>query len=288
MGNELVKYSNKMNNMPLKNFEKIDLNFFYAICSKVREKGTDLVEIPLEELKEITGYRSTSAERFNEDLKRMNQKLISCNGQFETDEEIVFFNLFSTFRIVKSKSILKVRVNSDMTWLLNNIASQFTAFELQEFVGLSGIYSKALYRLLKQWKTKGCTPEYRIDAFKELMACPNYAPKDVMKEVINPAVEEIKESKLFDDLSCEVVYAKKRGKPVEGYIFHFGKENRRITFDDVEEYTEGMTSEQKAAVVKAANNMLKEKKKKPKKNSFNDFPQRDYDFEQLEKELLSY
>lgn len=282
MSNDVIKYNNKMNNMPLKNFEKMDLNFFYAICSKVRNKGSDLVEIPLDELRNMTGYRSTSSERFREDLKRMNEKLLKCNGKFETDEEIVFFNLFSTFRILKTKPILKVKVNSDMTWLLNNIASQFTSFELQEYVSLNGIYAKALYRLLKQWKTQGRTPEYKIEYFREIMACPNYAPKDIMKKVINPAVEEIRQSKVFEDLNCEVMYAKKRGRPVKGYIFHFEKEKRKISFEDVEEYTYGMTREQKAAVVSAANNMLKEKKNKPKKNSFNDFEQRDCDYSDLE------
>lgn len=282
MSNELVKYNNKMNNIPLKNFEKMDLNFFYAICSKVRDKGSDLVEIPLEELRDITGYRSTSSERFREDLKRMNEKLLMCNGKFETDEEIVFFNLFSTFRIIKTKSILKVRVNSDMTWLLNNIASQFTSFELQEYVSLKGVYAKSLYRLLKQWKTQGRTPEYKIEYFREVMACPNYAPMKIKEKVINPAIEEIRQSKTFENLSCEVVYAKKRGKPVKGYIFRFEKEKRKISFEDVEEYTDGMTREQKAAVVCAANNMLKAKKKKPKKNGFNDFEQRDCDYSDLE------
>lgn len=47
MAKEIVKYNNKMNKMPLKNFEKNDLNFFYAICSKVKEKSSELIEIPL-------------------------------------------------------------------------------------------------------------------------------------------------------------------------------------------------------------------------------------------------
>jgi hypothetical protein len=32
MGNEIVKYSNKMNEIPLNGFNKLDLNFFYTLC----------------------------------------------------------------------------------------------------------------------------------------------------------------------------------------------------------------------------------------------------------------
>lgn len=238
MENRVVKYNNKINSISLKNFEKIDLNFFYAICAKVQNKGSDLIEIPLEDLKKITGYSGTSTQKFREDLRRMNQKLITCRGQFETDEEIIFFNLFSTFRILKNKSILKVRVNPDMTWLLNDIESQFTSFELQEYISLNGIYSKALYRLLKQWKSQGRTPEYAIDYFKELMACPDYTPMRLRDKVIAPAIVELRE-KAFPQLRCEVVYARKRGRPVKGYIFYFEKE-KRISMADVERHTDGL------------------------------------------------
>lgn len=276
MAKEIIKYNNKMNNIPLKNFEKNDLNFFYAICSKVKNHGSEKLEISFDEIKELTNYNQ-SKDRFIADLDRMNGKLMSCSGRFETEDEIVRFNLFSTFRIIKSRKVLKVGVNEDFTWLLNNIAKEFTSFELQEYVSLDGIYAKALYRLLKQWKTQGKTPKYGVTELKELLSTPDYAPKDVMKEVINPAVEEIKSSGAFENLWCEVVYARKRGKPVDGYIFHFSADDLKgqITFKDVEEFdeiTKGMSAKEKKAIVATANNIVKAKKKgiNKKKNSFVD------------------
>lgn len=294
MVKEIVKYNNKMNNIPLKSFEKMDLNFFYAICSQVKEKGSELVEISLDRLKELTDYKSTSIERFKADLLRMNRKLMECKGMYETEEEIVQFNLFSTFTIVKSRQVLKVRVNSDVAWLLNDIAKEFTAFELQEYVALEGIYSKALYRLLKQWKTKGITKQYGVEELKELLATPDYDNKHLKDLVINPAVEDIKKHKAFENLWCEVIYAKKRGKPVEGYVFHFSKDDLKgqISFADVEQFdeiTKTMNKKQKAELVSTANNLLKAKnsKKTVKKNGFCNFPQREYDFDELEKMLLA-
>ena len=202
MSNEIIKYSNKMNNIPLKNFEKNDLNFFYAICSKVKNKESELLEIQFDEIRDSADY-SQSQQRFIADLDRMNQKLIQCSGRFETDDEIVQFNLFSTFRIIKSRKVLKVRVNPDFTWLLNNIAKEFTIFELQEFVSLDGIYAKALYRLLKQWKTHGSTKKYSVSELKELLSIPDYETRRFLDKIINPAVDEINKSGAFKNCAAK-------------------------------------------------------------------------------------
>ena len=273
MAKEIVKYNNNMNKIPLKNFSKNDLNFFFAICSQVKEKGSDLIELSFDRIKELADYKPTANQRFEDDLRRMNEKLAHITTSFETDEEIVTFNLFSTFRILKTKPILKVRVNQDFTWLLNELVKEFTSFELQEYIALEGIYSKALYRLLKQWKTQGKTPKYEVAELKELLSTPDYIPKKLMDKVIKPSVEEIKLSGAFENLWCEVVYAKKRGKPVDGYIFHFDKDDLKgqIYFKDVEEFEQiaAKTKTEKTAVMATANNLLKAKKStKKQKNSF--------------------
>lgn len=294
---EIVKYNNKMNNMPLKNFEKNDLDFFYAICSKVKNKGSEIIEIPFKEIKSLTKYEQAQI-RFISDLDRMNKKLINCSGRFENNDEIVYFNLFSTFRIIKSREVLKIRVNADFIWLLNDIAKEFTSFELQEYVSLDYTYSKGLYRLLKQWKTKGKTPMYKVDEFKELLSTPNYTPKDIMKEIINPAIDDINKHKAFKNLRCEVIYARKRGRPVEGYIFHFDKDDLKgqIEFRNSEELEEivcGMSKEEINKTLKIAADIQKGNKT-GNKNKFNKFTQRSAPtaetenryIELLEKDLL--
>ena len=87
-----------------------------------------------------------------------------------------------------------------------------------------------------------------------------------MRDVIKPAVEEINKSGAFKNLRCEVIHAKKRGRPVEGYIFRFDLEDLsgQISFSDLEEFDEivdGMTHDEKAALLNAANNIIKKAEK---------------------------
>lgn len=295
MAKEIVKYNNKMNQIPLKNFEKTDLDLFYTICAKIRDKNTCIMEFTFDELKESINYKITDTKRFIADLDRMNDKLLGIKHKFEDEDTLERFNLFSTFVIHKRKHTLEVAVNSKYAYMLNELAKEFTSFELHEYVSLNGIYSKALYRLLKQWKTKGITKLYGVEELKELLATPNYSPKDIMKEVINPAVEDIKKHKAFSNLWCEVVYAKKRGKPVEGYIFHFGKEDLKgqISFrslEDFDQITNDMSESEKRQAIKIAKDIVKGEKKPKKKNSFNNFSERKYTKEQmleLERKLLN-
>lgn len=74
-------------------------------------------------------------------------------------------------------------------------------------------------------------------------------------------------------MQCETLYAKKRGCPVEGYVFHFDLEDLsgQISFSDLEEFdkiVEGMTHDEKAALLNVANNIIKSKSRK--KNAFSE------------------
>lgn len=291
MKKEIVKYDNKLNNLTLKSFSKRDLDFFYAICSKVRDRRTEVVELSFDEIKEITEYNQ-SQDRFLKELDRMNSKLMSCGWTYEDDTMILRFNLFRMFCINKTKEVLEVCIEDEFMWIFNDLTRNFTSFELSEFVNLKSVYSKKLYRILKQWKTKGKTPEYKIDIFKELLGTPKYAVKDLTKEIIKPAIQELDEKKIFKNLKCEPVYAKKRGKPIIGYFFTFEPEDLQISFSslkDFDQILEDMSDEDKKATLKTAKNIVKSKKNQTSnsKNNFNKFPQRNYNYDALEEIFLN-
>ena len=215
---DIVKYDNKLNEINLNNFEQMDLNFLFKICVEVRDKQSDIIEIPFEDLKKSCNYRKTDQASFLKDIIRMNAKLQKITGKFENEDEVVQFNLFSTFRTLKSKKILQVRVNPDFVFLLNDLSKNFTKFEFQELVSLKGIHAKKLYTHLKQFRTTG-TYVVSLEDIKKILGVTNYVTKNVTKQAIEPAVEELKE--YFKELHCEVLYEAKRGRPVKGYKFSF-------------------------------------------------------------------
>ncbi len=270
--NEIVKYDNYMNSLNFKGFTQIDYNFLMVLCNKLRDKDTSEITISFDELREKTGYTQTSVDKFVSDLKRMNDKLMKITCRLETETEIIMFVLFPTFIINKQKQLLTVAVNEDFKFILNELVKNFTRFDLHEFVELDSKYSKSLYRLLKQFKSTG-RYEVSIEDFKAKMDCPkSYSNKYVMDLIIKPSLKELENH--FQNLKCEPKYARKRGRPVTGYIFTFEPEQRQAETDHVQEDHAQVEKE------------LPEKAKK-RKNGFHNFKQREYNYNELEAELLA-
>lgn len=259
--NEVVKYNNYLNTLRLKGFGHNDLNMFMALCSRMKGKGTEEMNFDFDEIKEITKYTQTSNSVFINDLRRMNRKLMSINCEIEKENIITAFVLFPTFEIDTLKQTLSVSVNEKFIFVLNDLIGNFTRFELEEFVSLESKYSKSLYRLLKQFRGTG-TLKISVEDFREKMDVPDsYSNKYIMDKIIKPSMTELEN--VFKNLICNVIKAKTKGAPVIAYEFTYGKE---------------VYEKPKA----------EEKKKVPakKKNAFTNYPQRDYDYDDLERQLL--
>lgn len=265
--NRVVKYDNYMNALKFSNFTQVDLNFLMALCSRMKDQDTNKMCFSFNELRELSDYKkSNSINQFASELEQMNEKLMKITCKLKTKTKITMFVLFPTFDIDLEDQLLTVSVNEDFKFILNELTKNFTRFELNEFIELNSKYSKNLYRLLKQFKTTG-RYEVSIDDFRNKMDCPgSYNNKYVMDLIIKPSLQELK--KCFNDLKCEPKYARKRGKPVTGYIFTFTPE---IAGNTSNHSLEGKkVDENKQAVNRTAN-----------------FHQRAYDYEALEKEPLN-
>lgn len=269
--NEVVKYENRVNTLPLSGFSAVELNLFMMLCAKTKDKGQDLIDLEYGELKKKLGLEKQTDKYFHNELYKMAGKLSKINCSFMNENKFVAFNLFSTFTGDLDTKKLTVRVNIDFQFLLNELTRNFTSFELQEFVQLESKYSKNLYRLLKQYRRTGT---YRVEAekFRDLMDCPkSYANKVFMHDCVGVAVKELSNG-YFKDLKVEPIRAKKRGAPIVAYKFTFKKSHDvpgQTFMDNLDPET-----------------VSKPPAKPDSKNRFNNFPQRDYDFNDLEGELL--
>ena len=320
--NEIVKYDNYMNSLKFTGFTTTDFNFLMLLCSKMRDKDIAKLTISFDELRSKTGYTQHPIKQFVSDLKRMNDKLMKITCSLETETEIIMFVLFPTFKINLENQMLTVCVNEEFKFILNNLVKNFTRFELKDFIELQSRYSKALFRILKQFKSTGIL-EISLNDFIAKMDIPkSYRIKDITDKVINPSLKELRN--YFTDLQCTVQYAHKRGKPVEGYVFTFAPEKipkselpaaadkpskprakKGISKEEkdrlveefgkeiVEDYIERTTNYKccNYTTIKKwiAEDREKHKHKDAGANKFNDFPQRDYGSDgmnALERQLL--
>ena len=193
MSNEIVKFSNQFNNVALKKFDAVHLDVLMAIASRVREKGTATVEFSFEELRGLMRLRKNLTNRQLADkIVQTNARLLALNYMFEDSGKIIQFALFTKFVTDPQEATLAVGVNEEFAFLLNDLTSQFTRFELAEFADLKSKYAKEFYRRAKQYRSSGIWKISR-DEFCRLLSVPKSTAeqvRDLNKRVLKPIIEE--------------------------------------------------------------------------------------------------
>ena len=219
MAEQLVRYDNNMNQLNFHEFTEREMSLFFAIVAKVKGKDDQKVEFTYEQLNRLIDDKSRSTiSGFSKELERMNDKLQQLKIKMRFGKKTVAFVAFPTYVVDEEAEKLTVRVNSDFTYLFNHLNAEFTQFELREFIGLKGKYTKQLYRQLKQWRQVG-TYSVLWDEFRKIMDIPEtYETRDVTKRVLIPSINRINRLPGFADLSFE--YSTRR-KKVMRIVFHW-------------------------------------------------------------------
>jgi len=136
--NELtVKYKNELNTIPMRKFNAKEMDLFFSICAKMKNKSTNTVRFEFEDLRGLSDYKMTATNHFVKDLDNVYTKMLGLNYREEDDTKIKRFVLFTDFEIDKEEKYVEISVNQKLEYILNQLSSEFTQFELQEFTSLS-------------------------------------------------------------------------------------------------------------------------------------------------------
>ena len=225
MTGETVVYKNDLNLVPLRKFTSTEINLFFAMCNKLKEKETNTLHLSFDELKELSNYspKTRNINRFVKDLDDVYKKMLELTIRYEDDEVIERFILFNHYRIHKKDQYLEISTSPNLKHILNSITSNFTKFELKEMTNLKSTYSKNMFRILKQYKHTGYM-KIKIDDFRERLDIPkSYRMTDINKNVLKPIVTEL--NAIFNNLHINKIKAKK-GRKIEWLEFIFDAEKR--------------------------------------------------------------
>ncbi|EAI3906326.1 TPA: replication initiation protein, partial [Campylobacter lari] len=250
--NEIVKYHNDFNKIKLPSFTEQEQNILCGMLTKIKESQTDdSIKFTPQELQKFSTENLTN-KALGEMLIVLREKFFKADFTILIEDkerdligkEIV--NLFQSFKLwyqsndyeYSNLQSVEMTVNPRFKYLVNEITANFTAFELAEFIAISGKYTKTLYRLLKQYRSTG-KAYFEWEEFKRIMDIPqNYLMHNIDKWILKPAIKELtKERTLFDQLRVpfenltfekKKVSARGRGGKVIGIKFIFKPENIKI------------------------------------------------------------
>lgn len=222
--NEIVKYHNDLNTVIMRKWTAEEMNFLFAIITKVREQGTRLLKFNSDELRELAS-KDLHLDRWAKTMKSVSHKVIDLKYYERTSHTESVMNLFSFFKVDEKNRLVEVEVSSKFEYVVNRLEVQFTQYELAEFTQIKSTYAKTMYRLLKQWRTVG-RREFQIDEFKTLLDTPEtYKSSHLDRLVIKQVMKEL--PPFFKDLKVKKVKARTKGNPVKSYLFTWEAEKKQ-------------------------------------------------------------
>lgn len=241
LSNEIVKYDPELNTIPLRKFTPVEMNLFFSIVSRMRDKGDETVRFSFDQLKELTAYKPTANNRFIDDIESTYQKILGLRFGRRSKDGLhrEFFVMFTEFEINghADDPYVDIKIYPKAIKLLNELES-WVRYALSEFRDLKSSYAKTMFRLLKQFRTTGYA-YFSVADFNELLDVPkSYKSSNINQSVLKPIKEEL--TPLFRGLTVRKKYGKGRGKPVIGYSFTWKPEKK-----DANDFSQGQFQDER-------------------------------------------
>ncbi|MGL6167255.1 MAG: replication initiation protein, partial [Fusobacteriaceae bacterium] len=190
-------------------------NLTFALCYKLMNQESNLLEFDVKEIIKMTGYKPTKKgdniyvhlKKTYDILKHISIKIDKKNGF----KEFVLFTVFETF---EDTGKVKISVNSEYRYLLSQVTKPFTLQNLVEYTDLKSNYSQLLYSLLKEWDLKK-EKMFTMEEFRSELGIPeSYDFKEVTRRVLAQILKEL--PKYFKNLTLEKI---KTGRKITSLKF---------------------------------------------------------------------
>nr|WP_321322025.1 replication initiation protein [uncultured Campylobacter sp.] len=224
-----IAYKNDLNAINLNGLSETQMNIFFTLLERLQYSQDNTIKIELNELYELaqiplsTEFRKSILER----LKVLqNYTFMYDPSPTKTAQLVIlpYLEIDSEQKIIKAEVMPQFKER----YLTSDFGKgKWTRYDLMEFVYLPSIYTKTIYRFLKQWRTQGKW-EISYNDFKDILGIPHsYQASDIDKQIIKPSIKVLSEitHTLFDtertpfeNLKCEKI---KNGRKIETLIFRF-------------------------------------------------------------------
>lgn len=229
MSNDVVRYNNGLNTVPLRNFTPIEMDIFWSVCSKMKRKSSQEVTFDFEVFKELSKYDRREKESFYNALKSTWDKMKNLNYQFEDSSYFEELLLFQRFAIDKDNEKVILQASERFEFILNSIGTNFTRFELENMTKLSSGYTKEIYRQLmahRDIKTRKGAWFIKVNDFREILSIPDsYRMTDIDRQIFKVATKEFTSENsdgqvIFSKFTVEKVKARK-GNKISSFRIYF-------------------------------------------------------------------
>lgn len=230
--NETVVYKNSLNKYNFGALTETEIKIAFTLFAKLKDQNENEIKLTARDVKDLINYHSTASSSYYakavfkafDNLQKASITMLSPTN----DKEIIRFVLFQELIINIETKEIRIKASPHLIPYINKFETNFTKFELAEFVNLSGKYAPTLYRLLKQFRSSNYAI-FKIEDFKNRMDfAPSLSTAEVMRFTKKAIKELQKEQDLFDTkripypkLAVEALKQKGQGQKIVALKFTF-------------------------------------------------------------------
>lgn len=217
---DLVKYNNVLNRLSIGKLEEKELELFFALCLELKEKGVEDVYINITDFKNRYNMGRSNI-RFEKYLEVVLSKFLETKLIIKSSNGLEIGNFFRKFKIDFKNNNLFVQVDTDYSFILNDLVEMYTQFSFNQYQGLKSKYAKRLMPKLAQWNGTKKIEFEKQDLFEILGASESYK-RDLSsfnKRILKPATAELK--KVFNNLKVTPIKNNnsKTTNKIKSYLF---------------------------------------------------------------------
>lgn len=278
--------------------------FVYALAKMnfTEEPSTDVVRLDKKTLARIIGINS-DADHLSVDLYNEIKELPAHSFIEISENDIgLYSNGFIVTAITRFKNIIRLRLNKEYMPLFTGLSGDYITLWSSDIFKMSSRRSAQFYEYLRQitdTRKEVNDVGLGVKALKKMFNIPQetymrekggFDRRNFENRVIDPICADLAKCKMINLVvqpDGKYYVKEKHGNRVSAYRFFwtFSAHPSVATASEVKQIQERV--DKNPEVLKVAKDILTgEKKKKTTGNKFNNFKQRDYDYAELEKELL--
>lgn len=275
--------------------------FVYALTNvRWTEECPEVIYIDKKVLSNVLNNHSDSdhlSQNLFDEIKDLN---IHSQIQISDPDSQYFESGCLVTRVVSLKNRFKIKLEKDYLPLFGNLENNYITMWSSDIFKMSSARSVEFYEDLRlSSDTRGvCSKGFGIKALKELFGIPKDGEGSYMREkggfdrsnfekkVIQPLCDDLKKCQMIQLIpqAGGLMYEKvKQNGRVLGYRFYWTVSDRPGIMSAAEMTQTRLEVEKNPEVLKVAKDIINNKKK-PKKDTRT---QREYDFDELEKTILS-
>lgn len=238
----------------------LEQKMLLILIATISKEDTDFKDTTFKVV-DLARIMNISTQMLYRDLKKICKSLITKIVEVKHENDWAVFNIITSAKYKSKSGTVILRINDEAKPFLLELKELFMSYKLENILNMDGKYAIRIYQQAKSNLYKG---KYVVglDEFKQQLKLTQKSYEsfsNINLKILKPAISEINDK---SDITISV-NKKTIGKKVQSLEFLvLEKERQKV--------------------------VVKSKKNNKKQDNFNNFEQREYDYDELERKLLGW